>query len=221
MRLTECGVLALRFRSNATGVAADDEARRSSSMPMRRQLCQRACWTPIGGSHEVRHHAGRARRCSRPRPSIGAARSRWRLHVRGSARCVHPADPGCRCDEDLELATNVAIVFPRNPVQLAHQAYDLQLLSGGRFTLGLGSQIRAQVEKRYGASFDRPVARMREVVGAFVPSSPPGRPGNRWISGVSSGRTLSCPRSSIPGRTPMARHPSPSAGWTANAPTGG
>ena len=67
----------------------------------------------------------------------------------------------------LELATNVAIAFPRNPVQLAHQAYDLQLLSQGRFTLGLGSQIRAQVEKRYGASFDRPIARMRELVAAL------------------------------------------------------
>src|ERR1700689_2795683 len=69
--------------------------------------------------------------------------------------------------QTLELATNVAIAFPRNPVQLAHQAYDLQLLSEGRFTLGLGSQIRAQVEKRYGASFDRPIARMRETVGAL------------------------------------------------------
>lgn len=67
----------------------------------------------------------------------------------------------------LELSTNVAIAFPRNPVQLAHQAYDLQLLSGGRFSLGLGTQIRAQVEKRYGASFDRPIARMREMVGAL------------------------------------------------------
>jgi len=67
----------------------------------------------------------------------------------------------------LELATNVAIAFPRNPVQLAHQAYDLQLLTHGRFSLGLGSQIRAQVEKRYGASFDRPIARMRELVGAL------------------------------------------------------
>jgi probable F420-dependent oxidoreductase len=67
----------------------------------------------------------------------------------------------------LQLATNVAIAFPRNPVQLAHQAYDLQLLTGGRFTLGLGSQIKAQVEKRYGASFDRPVARMREMVAAL------------------------------------------------------
>ena len=61
----------------------------------------------------------------------------------------------------LELATNVAIAFPRNPVQLAHQAWDLQLLAEGRFTLGLGSQIRAQIEKRYGADFDRPIARMR------------------------------------------------------------
>jgi probable F420-dependent oxidoreductase len=67
----------------------------------------------------------------------------------------------------LELITNVAIAFPRNPVQLAHQAYDLQLLSEGRFTLGLGSQIRAQVEKRYGAGFDRPIARMRGLVAAL------------------------------------------------------
>ncbi|MGO8871434.1 MAG: TIGR03617 family F420-dependent LLM class oxidoreductase [Acidimicrobiales bacterium] len=67
----------------------------------------------------------------------------------------------------LALGTNVAVAFPRNPVQLAHQAYDLQLMSEGRFTLGLGSQIRAQVEKRYGASFDRPIARMRETVGAL------------------------------------------------------
>ena len=67
----------------------------------------------------------------------------------------------------LDLMTNVAIAFPRNPIQLAHQAYDHQLLSGGRFTLGLGTQIRTQIEKRYGASFDRPVARMTELVGAL------------------------------------------------------
>lgn len=67
----------------------------------------------------------------------------------------------------LDLMTNVAIAFPRNPIQLAHQAWDHQLLSGGRFTLGLGTQIRTQIEKRYGAQFDRPVARMRELVGAL------------------------------------------------------
>ena len=67
----------------------------------------------------------------------------------------------------LDLMTNVAIAFPRNPIQLAHQAVDHQLLSGGRFTLGLGTQVRAQIEKRYGADFDKPVARMAELVGAL------------------------------------------------------
>jgi probable F420-dependent oxidoreductase len=67
----------------------------------------------------------------------------------------------------LDLLTNVAIAFPRNPIQLAHQAVDHQLLSGGRFTLGLGTQIRTQIEKRYGADFDRPVARMTEFIAAL------------------------------------------------------
>src|SRR6202167_5032594 len=67
----------------------------------------------------------------------------------------------------VELMTNVAIAFPRNPVQLAHQANDLQQLSQGRFTLGLGTQVRAQIEKRYGVAFDRPIARMRELIGAL------------------------------------------------------
>src|SRR5580658_2216442 len=67
----------------------------------------------------------------------------------------------------VELMTNVAIAFPRNPIQLAHQANDLQCLSEGRFTLGLGTQVRAQIEKRYGVAFDRPIARMRELIGAL------------------------------------------------------
>ena len=67
----------------------------------------------------------------------------------------------------LDLMTNVAIALPRNPIQLAHQANDLQEISEGRFILGLGTQIRAQVEKRYGAEFDHPVARIKEMVGAL------------------------------------------------------
>lgn len=67
----------------------------------------------------------------------------------------------------LDLLTNVAIAFPRNPIHLAHQANDLQLLSEGRFFLGLGTQIRTQIEKRFGADFDRPAARMKELVGAL------------------------------------------------------
>lgn len=68
---------------------------------------------------------------------------------------------------DLSLLTNVAIAFPRNPIHLAHAANDLQLLSGGRFRLGLGSQIRPQIEKRFGAEFDDPVGRMADKVGAI------------------------------------------------------
>jgi probable F420-dependent oxidoreductase len=64
----------------------------------------------------------------------------------------------------LDLMTNVAIAFPRSPLHLAHAAYDLHLLSGGRFRLGLGSQIRAHVERRFGASWGKPVPQMREWV---------------------------------------------------------
>ncbi len=64
----------------------------------------------------------------------------------------------------LDLMTNVAIAMPRSPMHLAHAAYDLQLMSGGRFRLGLGSQIRPHIEKRYGATWSPPAARMREIV---------------------------------------------------------
>jgi probable F420-dependent oxidoreductase len=67
----------------------------------------------------------------------------------------------------LDLMTNVAIAFPRNPIHLAHQAIDHQILTQGRFTLGLGTQIRTQIEKRFGADFDRPVVRMTELVAAL------------------------------------------------------
>jgi probable F420-dependent oxidoreductase len=66
----------------------------------------------------------------------------------------------------LDLYPNLAIAFPRSPMHLAHQAWDLQGLSGGRFALGLGTQVRPHVERRYGATWDRPVERMQELVEA-------------------------------------------------------
>ena len=72
------------------------------------------------------------------------------------------AAPACR----LDLLTNVALAFPRSPMHLAYAAYDLQLLSEGRFRLGLGSQVKAHIEHRYGSSWGRPVAHMREWVEA-------------------------------------------------------
>jgi probable F420-dependent oxidoreductase len=72
------------------------------------------------------------------------------------------AAPAC----SLDLMTNVAIAFPRSPLHLAHAAYDLHALSGGRFRLGLGSQVRTHVERRYGATWGKPVEHMREIVAA-------------------------------------------------------
>lgn len=65
---------------------------------------------------------------------------------------------------EADLMTNVAIAMPRSPVHLAHAAWDLQLMSRGRFRLGLGSQVRPHVENRYGATWSPPAARMREIV---------------------------------------------------------
>ncbi len=67
----------------------------------------------------------------------------------------------------LQLTTAVAIAFARNPMTLANIAYDLQLASQGRMTLGLGSQIKPHIEKRFSMEWSRPAARMREMVQAI------------------------------------------------------
>ncbi|WP_367133200.1 TIGR03617 family F420-dependent LLM class oxidoreductase [Saccharothrix sp. HUAS TT1] len=66
--------------------------------------------------------------------------------------------------ERVELGTAIAVAFARNPMSTAVQANDLQLLSGGRFNLGLGSQVQPHVTKRFGMPWSRPAARMREFV---------------------------------------------------------
>jgi probable F420-dependent oxidoreductase len=65
------------------------------------------------------------------------------------------------------LTTAIAVAFARNPMVCAYTANDLQLLSGGRFTLGLGTQIRPHIERRFGERWSKPNARMREYVGAL------------------------------------------------------
>ncbi len=66
----------------------------------------------------------------------------------------------------LDLYPNVAIAFPRSPMHVAYQSWDLQRITGGRFALGLGSQIRPHIEKRYSATWHKPVAQLREYVAA-------------------------------------------------------
>jgi probable F420-dependent oxidoreductase len=65
---------------------------------------------------------------------------------------------------DLDLATGVAVAFPRSPMVTASAAWELADASGGRFRLGIGPQVRAHVERRYSAPFDPPGPRMREYV---------------------------------------------------------
>ncbi len=66
--------------------------------------------------------------------------------------------------ERLTLATGIAVAFARNPMNLAVLANDLQELSGGRFILGLGSQIKPHVTKRYSMPWSHPAPRMRELI---------------------------------------------------------
>jgi probable F420-dependent oxidoreductase len=66
--------------------------------------------------------------------------------------------------ESLEIGTSIAVAFARNPMTLANTAWDLQAYSGGRFILGLGSQIKPHITKRFSMEWSRPAARMREMV---------------------------------------------------------
>ena len=64
----------------------------------------------------------------------------------------------------MDIATGIAVAFPRNPMHLAYQAWDLQRFSNGKFLLGIGSQVKAHIEKRFGTAFDPPATRMREYI---------------------------------------------------------
>ena len=62
------------------------------------------------------------------------------------------------------LQTRVALAFPRSPMVVAYAALDLQNFSGGRFRLGLGTQVKGHIERRFSVKWDSPAPRMREYV---------------------------------------------------------
>lgn len=64
----------------------------------------------------------------------------------------------------LELSTGVAVAFPRSPFVTAATAWELQEATAGKFRLGLGTQVRTHVVRRYGAAFDHPGPRLRDYV---------------------------------------------------------
>lgn len=64
----------------------------------------------------------------------------------------------------LEVGTNIAVAFARTPMATAQVAWDLAQASGGRFRLGLGTQVRGHIERRFGAEWGRPAARVKEYI---------------------------------------------------------
>jgi len=105
--------------------------------------------------------------------SLGAADEAARLEALGydgAFTFEGPHDPffplvaASARTERMELYTAVAIGFARNPMLLANIGWDLQAFSKGRFLLGLGTQIRPHVEKRFGMPWSKPASRMREMV---------------------------------------------------------
>lgn len=67
----------------------------------------------------------------------------------------------------LEVGTSIAVAFARNPMTVANLGWDLQSYSGGRFNLGLGTQVQAHVEKRFSMPWSHPVRRLREFIDAL------------------------------------------------------
>jgi alkanesulfonate monooxygenase SsuD/methylene tetrahydromethanopterin reductase-like flavin-dependent oxidoreductase (luciferase family) len=81
----------------------------------------------------------------------------------------------------IELASSVAIAFPRSPMIVANLAWDLARHSGGRFVLGLGSQVRAHNERRFSVPWVAP-ARIRPC----APSGARGKPAPSWTTRAST-----------------------------------
>ena len=77
-----------------------------------------------------------------------------------------PLVPAALATSRVELGTAVAIAFPRSPTSMAYIAWDLARASGGRFILGLGTQVKAHIERRFSVPWDAPVERLRDYIGA-------------------------------------------------------
>jgi probable F420-dependent oxidoreductase len=108
-----------------------------------------------------------------PLAQIGAiARSTRRAGFDGmlfteGGRTAYPAvTAAALAAPELDFSTGVAVAFPRSPMVTAQVAWEVQELTGGRFRLGLGTQVRTHVVRRYGAEFDHPGPRLRDYVRA-------------------------------------------------------
>jgi probable F420-dependent oxidoreductase len=69
--------------------------------------------------------------------------------------------------ENIGLRTSIALAFARNPMDTAYIAWDLAAMSNGRFALGLGSQVKGHIIRRFGMNWTPPAPRMREYIQAM------------------------------------------------------
>src|SRR6266481_1842660 len=109
---------------------------------------------------------------ARPREAAGLAAQAeaagcdavWVLDVRREPYLMAAA--AIQATERITVGTNVAVAFARSPTATATAAWDLALWSGGRFVLGLGSQVGPTLAARFGVTADHPGPRMRDYVHA-------------------------------------------------------
>ena len=130
--------------------------------------------------------------------------------IAGAFTYEGPSDPflplgaAAVASRSLALYTNLAIALPRSPMHLAYLAQDLQRASGGRFSLGLGTQVRRHVVDRFGGTWESPVEQLREwvlAVRAIQASWATGEPlafEGRWT------RHTYCPPLFVPAPAPPA-----------------
>ena len=109
------------------------------------------------------------------------------LVVTESGRSAYLSCAAAALATDLDILTGVAVAFPRSPMVTASVAWELAEASHGRFRLGLGTQVRAHIERRYGSEFEHPGPRLREYVealreifSAFRGSAPLAHDGEFW-----------------------------------------
>ena len=86
------------------------------------------------------------------------------LVITEAGRTAYLACGAAALAAEIDILTGVAVAFPRSPMVTAQIAWELADASEGRFRLGLGTQVRAHIERRYGAEFDHPGPRLREYV---------------------------------------------------------
>jgi len=108
-----------------------------------------------------------------PQGAAEAARAARRANLNGLWFPETGHDPflsillASQAEPELQLGTGIAVAFARSPMTMAQTSWDLAGLTGGKFYLGLGSQVKAHIVRRFSMPWGKPVEQMREFIGAL------------------------------------------------------